>query len=43
MIVGNARPNGHFTPCEQCPLRALPCLREFTASELDFVKQFKID
>lgn len=43
MIVGNARPNGHFTPCEQCPLRSLPCLRAFTASELEFVKQFKID
>lgn len=43
MIVGNGRPNGHFTPCEQCPLRALPCLREFTAEELAFVKQFKID
>ncbi|MCX7295539.1 MAG: Crp/Fnr family transcriptional regulator [Hyphomicrobiales bacterium] len=43
MIVGNGRPNGHFTPCEQCPLKTLPCLRAFTASELDFVKQFKID
>lgn len=43
MIVGNGRPNGHFTPCEQCPLRALPCLREFTPEELNFVKQFKID
>jgi CRP-like cAMP-binding protein len=43
MIVGNGRPNGHFTPCEQCPLRALPCLREFTPEELAFVKRFKID
>ncbi|MDI1344250.1 MAG: Crp/Fnr family transcriptional regulator [Pseudolabrys sp.] len=43
MIVGNGRPRGQFTPCEQCPLRALPCLREFTAEELAFVKQFKID
>ena len=43
MIVGNGRTNGHFTPCEQCPLRALPCLRPFTAEELAFVKQFKID
>lgn len=42
MIVGNGRPNG-FTPCEQCPLRALPCLREFTREELAFVRQFKID
>lgn len=43
MIVGNGRPSGQFTPCAQCPLRALPCLREFTPQELDFVKQFKID
>ncbi len=43
MIVGNGRPNGHFTPCEQCPLRALPCLRAFTPDELAFVRQFKID
>jgi len=43
MIVGNGRRGGPFTPCEQCPLRALPCLREFTPQELDFVKQFKID
>jgi len=43
MILGNARPNGHITPCEQCPLRRLPCLREFTPDELDFVKAFKSD
>ena len=43
MIVGNGRTNGHVTPCEQCPLRTLPCLRQFTAEELAFVKQFKID
>lgn len=42
MIVGNGRPNG-FTPCEQCPLRSLPCLRQFTPEELAFVRQFKID
>jgi CRP/FNR family transcriptional regulator, anaerobic regulatory protein len=42
MIVGSGRTNG-YTPCEQCPLRPLPCLRKFTASELDFVKRFKID
>lgn len=43
MIVGNGRPNGHYTPCEQCPLRKRPTLREFTADELSFVKQFKVD
>lgn len=43
MIVGNGRPHGHFTPCEQCPLRKRRCLREFTPEELSFVKQFKID
>jgi CRP-like cAMP-binding protein len=43
MIVGNGRPNGHFTPCELCPLRRRPSLREFTPEELAFVKQFKSD
>lgn len=43
MIVGNGRPNGQYTPCENCPLRRRPCLREFTPAELDFVKEFKID
>ena len=43
MILGNGRPNGHYTPCEQCPLRKRPGLREFTAEELGFVKQFKVD
>ena len=43
MIVGNGRPNGHYTPCEQCPLRKRPTLREFTAEELAFVKTFKVD
>jgi CRP/FNR family transcriptional regulator, anaerobic regulatory protein len=43
MIVGNGRPNGHYTPCENCPLRRRSCLREFTPAELDFVKEFKID
>ena len=42
MIVGSGRSNG-ITPCEQCPLRALPCLREFTPEELAFVRQFKVD
>jgi len=43
MIVGNGRPNGHYTPCEQCPLRMRRCLREFTPEELAFVKQLKVD
>jgi CRP-like cAMP-binding protein len=43
MIVGNNRTNNHITPCEQCPLRKRPCLREFSAEELNFVKEFKID
>lgn len=43
MILGNAKANSGITPCEQCPLRRLPCLREFTPKELDFVKRFKVD
>jgi len=43
MIIGNHRSNGQVTPCEQCPLRSRPCLREFSAEELSFVKEFKID
>src|SRR5215475_613594 len=40
MILGNGRPNGH-TPCDQCPLRRRPALREFSAEELAFVKTLK--
>ena len=44
MIIGNGKPNGHvYTPCEQCPLRKRPCLREFTTEELAYVQQFKSD
>jgi CRP/FNR family transcriptional regulator, anaerobic regulatory protein len=43
MSVGNGRPNGRYTPCEQCPLRKRKALREFTADELAFVKEFKVD
>jgi CRP-like cAMP-binding protein len=43
MILGNGRPNGHITPCEQCPLRRRKTLREFTPEELAFVKTFKTD
>ncbi len=43
MIIGNSRNGGHCTSCEQCPLRRRPSLREFSAEELAFVRQFKID
>jgi len=43
MILGNGRPNGQLTPCEQCPLRRRPSLREFSPEELAFVKSFKVD
>jgi CRP/FNR family transcriptional regulator len=43
MIVGNGKPNGQYTPCELCPLRKRPSLREFSAEELAFVKTFKTD
>ena len=43
MIIGAGRPNGAFTPCDQCPLRRRPSLREFSAEELAFVKSFKVD
>ncbi len=43
MILGNGRPNGHYTPCELCPLRGRKSLREFTPEELAFVKEFKVD
>jgi len=42
MIVGNQRP-GQYTPCDLCPLRKRPNLREFTPDELEFVKTFKVD
>jgi CRP-like cAMP-binding protein len=28
-------------PCEKCPLRNNPCLRDFSAKELEFVTEFK--
>ena len=33
--------NPQKTPCQQCPLRALPHFREFSAEELEFVSRFK--
>lgn len=42
MTVTNGRSNGvPFTPCEQCPLRRRPNLREFAPDELAFVRQLK--
>jgi len=43
MSLVSGRGNGHVTPCELCPLRKREGLREFTAEELAFVKQFKSD
>jgi CRP-like cAMP-binding protein len=34
--------NGRRVPCEKCPLRKLPCLRDFNAAELAFIREFKI-
>ena len=34
-------PSGRQVPCEKCPLRDNPCLRDFTAKELAFVTEFK--
>jgi CRP/FNR family transcriptional regulator, anaerobic regulatory protein len=42
MIIEAGRSNGRFTPCDQCPLRRRPSLREFSAEELAFVKSFKV-
>ena len=39
----NGRSNGHCLPCAQCPLRRQPALREFSADELAFIKEFKTD
>jgi CRP-like cAMP-binding protein len=35
--------NGRPLPCEFCPLRPRPALREFSPEELAFVKTFKVD
>ena len=43
MIIGNGRPNGQFTHCENCPLRRRQGLRKFTAEELAFVSRLKTD
>jgi CRP-like cAMP-binding protein len=38
-LVARAKPI--TIPCEQCPLRPLGVFRDFTPSELDFVRRFK--
>jgi len=43
MSLVSGRGNGHVTPCELCPLRKRESLREFTAEELAYVKDFKVD
>ena len=43
MIFGNSRSNGQSVPCDQCPLRSRPALREFNADELAFVNRLKAD
>ncbi len=35
--------NARLLPCELCPLRPRPALREFSPEELAFVKSFKVD
>lgn len=42
-FIGNSRPNGQCVPCDRCPLRPRSALRNFSADELAFVKQFKVD
>jgi hypothetical protein len=32
---------GRQVPCEQCPLRKMEVLRDFSPEELDFVRNFK--
>ena len=41
IIAAVPPPSGRRVPCEKCPLRAVECLREFTAKELEFVSNFK--
>jgi len=40
-VVATPAPSGRKVPCEKCPLRAVECLREFSAKELEFVSRFK--
>lgn len=36
-----ALPGGRKVPCERCPLRSREALRDFSAKELPFIKEFK--
>lgn len=40
-MATNGVPAGRQVPCERCPLRGLPALRDFSADELQFISQFK--
>jgi CRP-like cAMP-binding protein len=41
MVIAST--NSRITPCEVCPLRTKPALRDFSAEELQFVKAFRAD
>jgi CRP-like cAMP-binding protein len=41
LAVAVPPPSGRKIPCEKCPLRGTPVLRDFTAKELEFVVNFK--
>jgi CRP/FNR family transcriptional regulator, anaerobic regulatory protein len=40
-MVKAAPAPGRQVPCEQCPLRAVPAFRRFSAEELAFISEFK--
>jgi CRP/FNR family transcriptional regulator len=40
-MAKNGVPAGRQVPCEQCPLRGMAALRDFSADELEFIAQFK--
>lgn len=40
-LAAHPAPSGRRVPCERCPLRTNPVLRDFTARELGFVIEFK--
>ena len=37
----NAEPASWKVPCENCPLRGKAVFRQFSETELEFVKEFK--
>jgi CRP/FNR family transcriptional regulator len=42
-MMGLTPSNGHCLPCNECPLRDQPALRDFDEQELAFVKTLKTD